>query len=85
VLAGGLLSRQGKPNGSRAHGTAQGVGEAPPRVGSRGTRQGKMARPSCATILGFLLSAFIWPKPFTSLLHGRTAALIRLKNNFLEY
>ena len=30
----------------------------------------------------FLLSS---SQPFTSLLHGNTAALIRLKNNFLEY
>jgi hypothetical protein len=28
VLAGGLLSRQGKPNRARPHGTAQGVGPA---------------------------------------------------------
>ena len=47
--------------GCRPHGTAHGVGEAIPGFYPTGTRPCKMAAPSCATILGFLLSAFIWP------------------------
>ena len=47
--------------GCRPHGTAQGVGKAPPRVGLWWARPCNTKGPSCVTILGFLLSAFIWP------------------------
>ena len=84
VLAGGLLSRPDKPSRVCPHGTAHGVGEAIPGVHPTSPRQGKKARPSCATILGFLLSAFIWPTFHLASLLAAQQPWSDLKNSFLN-